>query len=440
MLAKIQLLGILLKRHGTEYNLEQISVGQRLKELNREACVIRYWRAVRYTSSLLRQIVDSISPFITQILVNGKQVTVGTIGAGVEVFDKPMTPAEIHSALYTKVQPFNVIAAVLQQELIRYCGSLISVNRDIFSGMIKVRMGWVLRAIEIYHDITSPIRPPEKVENLPPSKIRRLVYEVLLEGQIIKQSYESAHLGDNLRHSKPSGSKTPKSSTVDDTPTKSSVLMGFLHSKLQAETNAKSKVPAVTTKLSVYQARQINGCLVKTPTNFYEDCWFVLQRCKGGVKIDGRLLPQEPTLSNYEGNLEAFAHEFESMFNGFRDPVEKQMVVEFFCVVAIVLKRHPELRLNKILDAQKLISDAVAMYSKEKSASAGQNFTAEGNEKEVTSTPVKDSNCGEDFKHESVSTTSMFFAKSTVQFIMYETDIIEFVENSAASVYECPIQ
>ena len=46
-------------------------------------------------------------------------------------------------------------------------------------------------------------------------------------------------------------------------------------------------------------------------------------------------------------NLEAFAHEFESMFNGFRDPVEKQMVVEFFCVVAIVLKRHPELRLNK---------------------------------------------------------------------------------------------
>ena len=45
--------------------------------------------------------------------------------------------------------------------------------------------------------------------------------------------------------------------------------------------------------------------------------------------------------------MEAFAHEFESMFNGFRDPVEKQMVVEFFCVVAIVLKRHPELRLNK---------------------------------------------------------------------------------------------
>ena len=54
--------------------LENITVGARLKELNREACVIRYWRAVRYTSSLLQQMVESISPYITQILVNGKQV------------------------------------------------------------------------------------------------------------------------------------------------------------------------------------------------------------------------------------------------------------------------------------------------------------------------------------------------------------------------------
>ena len=53
-------------------------------------------------------------------------------------------------------------------------------------------------------------------------------------------------------------------------------------------------------------------------------------------------------LFSVDRNLEAFAHEFESMFNGFHDPVEKQMVVEFFCVVAIILKRHPELRLDKV--------------------------------------------------------------------------------------------
>ena len=59
----------------------------------------------------------------------------------------------------------------------------------------------------------------------------------------------------------------------------------------------QKKEKKVTTKLSVYQARQINGCLVKTPTNFYEDCWFVLQRCRAGIKINGNLLPQAGALS-----------------------------------------------------------------------------------------------------------------------------------------------
>ena len=102
---------------------------------------MRYWVAVRYSSSLLRRMVDSISPYVTQILVNGKQVTVGTIGEEFQLFTKPMTPAQMHHAIYTKVQPFNMTSAVLQQELILYCGTLIVNNSELFNGMVKVRMG-----------------------------------------------------------------------------------------------------------------------------------------------------------------------------------------------------------------------------------------------------------------------------------------------------------
>ncbi len=109
--------------------------------LNRQAGSLRHWAAVRYSSSLLKQMVDSISPFVTQILVNGKQVTVGTIGKDFSLFDAPMTPAEIHKALYTKVQPFSVISAVLQQELILYCGKLIATYPELFEGILKVRIG-----------------------------------------------------------------------------------------------------------------------------------------------------------------------------------------------------------------------------------------------------------------------------------------------------------
>ena len=75
----------------------------------------------------------------------------------------------------------------------------------------------------------------------------------------------------------------------------------------------------------------------------------------------------------------------------------------------------------QILDAQKLIDDAVELYGGNSIDPVGKSLT-------------------ENFKRESVSTTSMYFAKATVQFVMYETNIIEFVENAAASVYECPIQ
>ena len=43
------------------------------------------------------------------------KVTVGTVGQTCALFDKPMYPAEIHKAVYTEVQPFSVIAAVMQQ-------------------------------------------------------------------------------------------------------------------------------------------------------------------------------------------------------------------------------------------------------------------------------------------------------------------------------------
>ncbi len=65
----------------------------------------------------------------------------GTIGMEFSLFDKPMTPDEIRHAIYTKVRPFNVISAVLQQELILYCGKLIATNPELFEGILKIRIG-----------------------------------------------------------------------------------------------------------------------------------------------------------------------------------------------------------------------------------------------------------------------------------------------------------
>lgn len=49
-------------------------VGDLLRSLYQQAGCLRYWMVVRYCSSLLNHTVDSISPFITAVLVKGKQV------------------------------------------------------------------------------------------------------------------------------------------------------------------------------------------------------------------------------------------------------------------------------------------------------------------------------------------------------------------------------
>jgi len=73
--------------------------------------------------------------------VNGKQLTVGVIGHEEVVFDKPMSPAEIREAMYSKIQPYDIIQAVLQQEIALYCGKLIATNPELFDGILKIRMG-----------------------------------------------------------------------------------------------------------------------------------------------------------------------------------------------------------------------------------------------------------------------------------------------------------
>lgn len=69
------------------------------------------------------------------------QLTIGVVDHKEIVFDKPMTPSDIHSIIYSTIQPYNIIQAVLQQEIVLYCGRLIATNPDMFKGILKIRVG-----------------------------------------------------------------------------------------------------------------------------------------------------------------------------------------------------------------------------------------------------------------------------------------------------------
>lgn len=66
------------------------------------------------------------------------------IGHQETVFDRPLTPSEIQTVVYSTIQPYDIIQAVLQQEVVLYCGRLIATNPDVFKGILKIRVGYYI--------------------------------------------------------------------------------------------------------------------------------------------------------------------------------------------------------------------------------------------------------------------------------------------------------
>lgn len=308
-----QLWGIILNREGPNYEINGETVLNALRNLYYRAGTLRYWRAVRYCSSLLHHTVDSISPFITTVLVNGKQLTVGVISQKETVFDKPMTPAEIQNVMYTTVQPFDVIQAVLQQEVVLYCGRLIATNPDIFKGVLKIRIGWVLEAMRLYLNMSGQA---SDLDNLSPFSVRILLQRIL---------------------------------TVSEW--------------------------ALEEKLTVLQRRQLEGCLCRVPKTFYNSVWDVLSRTPKGISVQSHLIPSDPTLTSMSRSELAFSLLVEETFNHILLPERRQLSVELLCIVATILARNPELRFKDVLDLDKLLDDAYKMYCKDNQITITKDIT-----------------------------------------------------------------
>lgn len=298
-----QLLGILWGRTTPSFMIDGVMLKDRLEKLTRQAGALRHWSVVRYCSSILGKVADSLSPYITAILVNGKQITVGVFGHEEAVLDKPMTPKEIKSIIYTQCKD-HVYDAVLLQEVIVYIGRLISTTPKLFHGILKIRTGSILHAMNLYLKFTDSNPPP--LESLSPNELRKVVHHVF-----------------TLR---------------DDT----SVVM------------------------SQYRRRQIEGALCRVPKDFFDRVWDVMTRMPGGIVVMGHHLPQQPTLSDltiYDLN---FALQVEKLLSYIVLPEYRHVMVELLMVIDVILKRNPEFSFSEKVDLDSVIQDAFQVFKTER--------------------------------------------------------------------------
>uniref|UniRef100_A0AAY5ESE3 Phosphorylase b kinase regulatory subunit n=1 Tax=Electrophorus electricus TaxID=8005 RepID=A0AAY5ESE3_ELEEL len=301
--SQAQLASILLKKEGPDFFK---FLRDELERIYRQAGSRKLWSVVRLAAGLLSKLVDSLAPSITSILVHGKQVTLGLFGHDEEVISNPLSPGVIKDIIYSKCSPRGEREAVLQQELVIHIGWIISSNPDLFSGMLKVRVGWIIQAMKHELEIRAGDLRPQDIYQMSPSDVKQLLLDVLQPQQAGR---------------------------------------------------------------SWLNRRQIDGSLNRTPLGFYDRVWQILERTSGGIRVASRHLPQQPTLSDmtmYEMNFSLLV---EDTLQNIVLPEYRQIIVELLMVVSVVLERNPELEFQETVDLDRLVKDAFADYQKDRGQS-----------------------------------------------------------------------
>ncbi|NXV01455.1 KPBB kinase, partial [Cettia cetti] len=306
--SQVLLSSILLKREGPNFITKEGTVAEHIERIYRRAGSRKLWSVVRFAASLLGKLVDSLAPSITNVLVQGKQVTLGAFGQEEAVISNPLSPAVIKDMIYEKCQLEDEREAVVQQELVIHIGWIISNSPELFSGMLKIRIGWIIHAMKYELKIRAGDMPAKDLYQMSPSEVKQLLLDILQPQQ-------------------------PGRSWLN--------------------------------------RRQLDGSLNRTPAGFYDRVWQILERTPNGLIVAGRFLPQQPTLSDmtmYEMNFSLLV---EDMLQNIDQPQYRQIIVELLMVISVILERNPELEFQDKVDLDKVVQEAFHDFQKDHSSPKG---------------------------------------------------------------------
>lgn len=224
----------LINRFGMKLQIQETTIEEMFAQLSAESASVQNWRTVRYCTSILHKTVDSLAPSITNLLVRGKILTLGVSGHEEVEINKPLTPEQIKVILYDKIYPHDIFQAVLVQELIINISKYISTGPEMFNGIMKLRLSWIIEVMKQELEasrITDPENDePLNIYSLSPNQIKQLLFFIL---------------------------------TCNNNQDR-----------------------------TIYQKRQLDGALNRVPNNFYEQVWFILNKSPLGIKIYDYHLPQ----------------------------------------------------------------------------------------------------------------------------------------------------
>jgi phosphorylase kinase alpha/beta subunit len=300
-----------------------------------------HWAIVRYAAGLLNKVEISLSDAVTDILIDGKQITVGMAYSEAALIDAPMS----HTEIAEKIDKFcreDIRDRVLTQEIIIYLGLLIKSQPTLVKGLLTLRVGYLIilltseLAIEV--GITQDAAY-EKLMELSPFEIQTRLHHVLSDYQGLGNTVfqrESLHLSQSQER------------------------IEWIVEAVEPIVN-KAPSPPIDWR---YQRRK-DGAIVRVDRDFYPSIWRLLEHCKGvtiGDKLEKRnRLDSEVILSEMTPGEKNFALRIEHLLNKIVAPEYRQLNIEALMVLSALSERNPDLDIEEYIVLDVLIGHAVRL-------------------------------------------------------------------------------
>jgi phosphorylase kinase alpha/beta subunit len=300
-----------------------------------------HWAIVRYAAGLLDKVEISLSDAVTDILIGGKQLTVGMAYSEDALIDRPMS----HTEIIEKIDKFcreDIRDRVLTQEIIIYLGLLIKSQPTLVKGLLTLRVGYLILLLTSELAIELKMTQDEayeKLMGLSPFEIQTRLHQVLTDYQGLGNTVfqqESLHLNQSQNQ------------------------IEWIVNAVDTSSNNPPSVPIDWR----YQRRK-DGAINRVKRDFYPSVWRLLEHCKGitiGDKLEKRnRLDSEVILSEMTPGEKNFALRIEHLLNKIVAPEYRQLNIEALMALAALSERNPELNIAEYIVLDVLIGHAVRL-------------------------------------------------------------------------------
>ncbi len=303
-----------------------------------------YWGIVRNAAGLLNMVDISLSDAVTDILVRGKQITVGKSYTEDSLIQQPMS----HDEIYEKIAKFcreDIRDRVLTQEILIYLALIIKSQPELLDGLLTLRVGYLILLLTSELAQELKLTQDEAYERL----MQLSPFEVKQHLQTVLASYEG--MNKTLKQQESLHVKQPEKEIEW-------IVRPFHPEPPEAEI------------ASWYRQRKLQGSLTKVPQNFYPDVWRFMEHCQGiiiGDKLERRnRLDSDVILAEMTPGEKNFALRIEHLLNKIHAPEYRQVNIEALVELSALTEQNPDLQIEEYIVLDVLIGHAVRLAWLEK--------------------------------------------------------------------------